>query len=176
LPKAIGWPELESKKENIHLRLAPRSIRSILPMQSCCRNGLSQLGFFTGRPNGVLGLASRAALRDFKAMNSLAADDQWNSETELALNADRVTRASETFIGGWGDDPTDCGPTQPGGARLRINIRQAEIENVICKFGAIAREADGWRVAADCSKPGKRWKSDVKIEVSADRPYLVEQW
>ena len=130
---------------------------------------LSQLGFFTGKPNGVWGLASRAALRDFKAMNSLAADDQWNSETELALNSDRVTRASETFIGGWGDDLTDCGPTQPGGARLRINIRQAEIENVICKFGAIAREADGWRVAADCSKPGKRWKSDVKIEVSADR-------
>jgi len=130
---------------------------------------LSQLAFFMGKPNGIWGLASRAALRDFKAVNNLSADDQWNAETEAALNADRATRASETFLGGWGEDLTDCGPTQPGGARLRINIRQAEIENVICKFGAIAREGDGWRVAADCSKPGKRWNSDVKIEVSANR-------
>src|SRR5205807_7051789 len=115
------------------------------------------------------GLASRAALRDFKAMNNLAADDQWNSETELALNADRVTPASETFIGGWGDDLTDCGPTHPGGARLRINIRQAEAGDVICKFGSIVREGNGWRIAADCAEPGRKWNSDVRIEVSANR-------
>ena len=130
---------------------------------------LSQLGFFMGKPNGIWGLASRAALRDFKTMDNLAADDKWDADTELALNADRATRASETFIGGWGEDLTDCGPTQLGGARLRINIRQAEIEDVVCKFGAITREGNGWRVAADCSKPGKKWNSDVKIEVSANR-------
>jgi peptidoglycan hydrolase-like protein with peptidoglycan-binding domain len=130
---------------------------------------LNQLGFFKGKISGVWGLISRSALRDFKVVNNLAPDDQWDSHTEQMLMADGSVRVSETFIGGWGEDQSDCGPTQPGGARLRINTRQAEIEDVICRFVTIAKEGSGWRVAADCAKPGKRWSSDVRIEASASR-------
>jgi peptidoglycan hydrolase-like protein with peptidoglycan-binding domain len=130
---------------------------------------LYQLGFFKGNPNGVWGLVSRSALRDFKAVSNLAQDDQWDSNTEQALMADGSVRASETFIGGWGDDQSDCGPTQPGGARLRIDTRQAEAGDVTCRFVTIAREDSGWRVAAECAKPGKKWSSDVKLEASAGR-------
>jgi Putative peptidoglycan binding domain len=130
---------------------------------------LSQLGFFKGRPNGVWGVASRTALRDFKAVNNLVADDQWDGNTEQALLGDGVLRASDTFIGGWGEDQGDCGPTHPGRARLRISTRQAEIEDVTCKFVTITRDGSGWRVAAECAKPGKKWSSDVKIEASASR-------
>jgi len=130
---------------------------------------LSQQGFFKGKPNGVWGLASRSALRDFKAVSNLTPDDQWDSNTEQAIMADGSVRASETFIGGWGEDQSDCGPTRPGGARLRINTRQAEIEDVTCKFVTIARDGSGWRVAAECAKPGKKWSSDVRIEASAGR-------
>lgn len=129
---------------------------------------LNQQGFFKGNPNGVWGLVSRSALRDFKAVSNLARDDQWDSNTEQALMADGSVRASETFIGGWGDDQSDCGPTQPGGARLRIDTRQAEAGDVTCRFATIAREGSGWRVAAECAKPGKKWSSNVKLEASAD--------
>lgn len=130
---------------------------------------LGQQGFFMGKPNGVWGLASRAALRDFKAVSNLPPNDYWDSDTERALMAEGSVRASETFIGGWGEDQSDCGPTQPGGARLRINTRQAEIEDVTCKFVAITRDGTGWRVAAECAKPGRKWSSDVKLEASAGR-------
>jgi hypothetical protein len=117
----------------------------------------------------VWGLASRSALHDFKVVSSLAADDQWDSNTEQGLMSDGSLRASETFIGGWGEDQNECGPTQPGGARLRINTRQAEIEDVICRFVTISRDGPGWRVAAECTKPSKKWSSDVKIEASTNR-------
>jgi peptidoglycan hydrolase-like protein with peptidoglycan-binding domain len=130
---------------------------------------LTQLGFFKGKISGVWGPISRSALRDFKVVNNLASDDQWDSHTEQMLMADGSVRVSETFIGGWGEDQSDCGPTQPGGARLRINTRQAEIEDVVCRFATIARDGSGWRVAAECAKPGKKWSSDVRIEASASR-------
>ena len=64
---------------------------------------LSQLsGFFKGKISGVWGLISRSALRDFKVVNNLAPDDQWDSATEQTLMADGSVRVSETFIGGWG--------------------------------------------------------------------------
>jgi hypothetical protein len=130
---------------------------------------LSQQGYFKGKPNGLWGLASRSALRDFKAVSNLPNDDQWDGNTEQALMAEGSLRASDTFIGGWGEDQNDCDPTQPGGARLRINTRQAEIEDVTCRFAAIRREESGWRVTAECAKQGKKWSSDVKIEASGGR-------
>ena len=130
---------------------------------------LSQQGYFKGKPNGIWGLASRSALRDFKAVSNLPNDDQWDGNTEAALMAEGSVRAADSFIGGWGDDQNDCGPTQPGGARLRITTRQAEIEDVVCKFATIKREDSGWRVTAECAKQGKKRSSDVKIEASRGR-------
>src|SRR5262245_31065030 len=41
---------------------------------------LRELGYYSGGGNGVWGAASRNALRDFKTMNGLQADDRWDRE------------------------------------------------------------------------------------------------
>src|SRR5262249_60940041 len=64
---------------------------------------LRELGYYAGNGNGVWGVASRSALRDFKTMNGLQEDDKWDHETEQRLVSRQKIPASRTFIGGWGE-------------------------------------------------------------------------
>lgn len=129
---------------------------------------LGELGFLASRPDGVWGLASRAALREFKAINSLPPDDQWDAETERALMADQPVRASYTFVGGWAEEIADCRSSSTGGAPLRITVDKAEMGGVICKFGPASRDGITWRLQATCTGNGRTWTSDVSLTVSGE--------
>jgi hypothetical protein len=62
---------------------------------------LRELGFYSTNGDGIWGLGSRDALRDFKAMNGLASDDSWDASTEQRLSGPGLVRADQTFVGGW---------------------------------------------------------------------------
>ena len=130
---------------------------------------LAELGFFLGKIDGVWGLASRNALQDFKTMNGLTADDQWDAVTEGALKAERPVRAAETFVGVWAEEAADCKPTNAGGAPLRISVRQAEKSGTVCKFGPALREGSTWGLQAVCTGEGKTWNANVRLSVSGDQ-------
>ena len=131
---------------------------------------LAEFGFFAGKSDGLWGQASRDALRKFKVANGLAADDQWNSETETALKNGQPGQANETFIGGWAGTIAECQDGQIGQAPLQITERRAEIGNVVCDFQPPQREGLGWRTQANCTEPGKQaWRANVKILVSGGR-------
>ena len=130
---------------------------------------LGELGFFVGKSDGVWGPASRNALRDFKVMSGLTADDQWDAITERTLKAEQPVRATETFVGEWAEEVVDCKPSHAGGAPLRISVRQAEKSGAVCKFGPALREGSAWRLPADCTAGGKSWNSNVRLSVSGDR-------
>ncbi|WP_414475829.1 peptidoglycan-binding protein [Microvirga sp. M2] len=112
---------------------------------------LSELGFYSGAGDGVWGLASRYALRDFKAANNLPADDSWDASAEKALYGPRVTRAEETVIGVWARDPSYC-PAPGGDTSNSLRITSYELEGLgrECKVLGMSRSAKNWKVTAEC--------------------------
>jgi peptidoglycan hydrolase-like protein with peptidoglycan-binding domain len=134
---------------------------------------LVELGFLTGTQDGVWGPVSRNALRDFKLKTGLAANDEWNAETERALEnaapkSDAI-RIDETFIGGWAGEFSDCPNDSTGEAPLQITEHRAAIGDTVCNFAPPRREGSGWRTKAACIRPSRKpWNSNVKIEVAGD--------
>jgi hypothetical protein len=90
---------------------------------------LRDLGYYAGNTNGVWGLASRNALRDFKIMNGRQEDDKWDQETEQRLLSRQNVRASSTYIGGWAKDIDKCQHLGGSGAPLVIRSRGAETDS-----------------------------------------------
>ena len=59
---------------------------------------LAELGYYTGHGDGSWGMASRNALRNFKAANGLADDDAWNAMAEAVLFDEQATRAADAPV------------------------------------------------------------------------------
>jgi Putative peptidoglycan binding domain len=128
---------------------------------------LHDLGYYAGNGNGVWGLASRNALRDFKTMNGLPEDDKWHRDTEQRLLSKQNVPASSTFIGGWAQSVEECQRFRGVGAPLVIASRGAETDNVKCSFRSIKRElATVWRIAATCSAGGQSWHANVSLKLN----------
>jgi peptidoglycan hydrolase-like protein with peptidoglycan-binding domain len=128
---------------------------------------LADLGFFVAEIDGVWGLGSRAALRDFKIANGLTADDLWDAQTEAALDNRQALRAAEPFIGTWASEAADCPAAQ--GTGIRIGLRRAEGYGAACSFGPIRREGAEWHVKAVCTGNGTTWNANINLAVSGDR-------
>jgi Putative peptidoglycan binding domain len=128
---------------------------------------LSDLGYFTGNRNGVWGLASRTALRDFKSMNGLPESDRWDKETEQRLSSKEVIPASKTFIGGWAEEIDQCGSDRDRSAPIVISSRVAKTEGGECNFRSIKREGAGhWRVDAVCTSEGNSWNANIDLKLN----------
>jgi peptidoglycan hydrolase-like protein with peptidoglycan-binding domain len=56
---------------------------------------LAELGYYSGRGDGLWGAASRVALRSFKLGNGLPDDDEWNAMAEAVLFDEHAARASD---------------------------------------------------------------------------------
>jgi peptidoglycan hydrolase-like protein with peptidoglycan-binding domain len=112
---------------------------------------LTELGFYSGNGDGIWGLASRYALRDFKVVNGLPADDSWDAQTERVLVGSRVTRAADTVIGVWARDPSYC-PTPGSDTSNSLRITSYELEGLgrACKVRGMSRSAKNWIVTAEC--------------------------
>ena len=173
--KKMTGPRLAANEPNTDLDTSypPPPDTTLNPLNNAeavtLQKRLAELGFFLGKIDGVWGLASRNALQDFKTMNGLTADDQWDAITEGALKAERPVRAAETFVGVWAEEAADCKPTNAGGAPLRISVRQAEKSGTVCKFGPALREGSTWGLQAVCTGEGKTWNANVRLSVSGDQ-------
>jgi hypothetical protein len=127
---------------------------------------LADLGYFTASRSGFWGPASRSALRDFKSMNGLQEDDQWDKETEQRLSSKQVVPAAKTFIGAWAEDTDECRT----GAPLVINSRAAKAVGGECDFRSVKREtAARWHVEAVCSDGESSWNANVNLKLNAPK-------
>jgi peptidoglycan hydrolase-like protein with peptidoglycan-binding domain len=127
---------------------------------------LADLGYFTGSRSGVWGPVSRNALRDFKIMNGLQDDDQWDKETEQRLSSKQVVPAAKTFIGGWAEDIDQC----RSGAPLVINSHAAKAAGGECDFRSVRRDtAARWHVEAVCTDGGSSWNANVNLKLNAPK-------
>jgi peptidoglycan hydrolase-like protein with peptidoglycan-binding domain len=67
--------------------LNPSDVRAV-------QEQLHSLGYYRYPPEGIWGLESRKALRDFKIANGLPSDEEWDGAVERALARTRATPAA----------------------------------------------------------------------------------
>jgi len=126
---------------------------------------LRELGFYSANGDGVWGVTSREALRDFKALNGLNADDGWDAATEQRLSGSGQIRAEQTFVGGWASSPRDC-DSRASGSPVTISSRRAEAFGGVCEFDEVQRDSAGWRIRGRCSAEGKSWQANIRLVVN----------
>lgn len=134
---------------------------------------MKELGFYAIDGEGVWGPASREALRDFKAMNGLPADDTWDAATEQALGGLTPTRAAQTFVGGFAASASECSTGTAGQPPITLGSRRAEAFGGVCNFDDVQRDAANpsvWRARGQCSANGETWRANVRLTV---RPNAV---
>jgi len=168
-----GATKPEKPQQNEAVAPAPRPDPGRNPLKKpdaiWIQTKLRDLGYFSGNATGFWGPSSRNALRDFKSMNELPADDHWDKDAEQKLASKQSVPASSTFIGGWSDD---AGESQIGErkAPLVITARQAKTSRAQCDFQSVEREtASRWRIAAVCSADGNSWSAKISLNVDGSR-------
>jgi hypothetical protein len=140
-------------------RLHPLNRADALKIQS----QLLELGYYRNPGDGVWGLASRNALRDFKAANGLTVDDIWDSSVETLIKDGRSLHATETPFGEWAVAGTSC--IDPN-SRQRLTISAKEItgKQLDCRLeDNLARSGDTWFGTASCLRD----KEVVALRISA---------
>lgn len=121
---------------------------------------LREYGYYADQGDGIWGLASREALRTFKAANGLTPDDVWDAATEAGLVSRGAVHAAETPFGVWALTPRVC--FEPG-QRLAITATTLSAGRVICR-GALRRSGVYWGTEAVCV--GSKGEVPARIHVA----------
>ncbi len=113
---------------------------------------LQELGYYRLPAEGIWGLASREALRDFKAAHGLAADDELDAETQAVLLRTDTVPAAATPFGQWAAQGQSC--SGPGTYKMVVSPRAVQAGPVECEVRpALARSL---RVVGRCSVQRER--------------------
>jgi hypothetical protein len=128
---------------------------------------LRELGYYLGESDGVWGPGTRKALHDFKIMNGLPENEQWDRETEERLSSGRGIHAASTFIGIWAREAAECRNRAGDDQRIRIDSRGAESAGTRCDFRSVNQEAAGrWQVRAFCSADRNGWTANIGLKLT----------
>src|SRR5262245_49408080 len=128
---------------------------------------LRELGYYPGESDGVWGPGARRALHDFKVMNGLQENEQWDRETEERLWSGRGVPAASTFIGIWGRDAAECRNRAGDEQRIKIDSRGAESAGTKCDFRSVNLEAVGrWQIRALCSAGRDLWTANISLKLA----------
>jgi len=126
---------------------------------------LRELGYYVAESDGVWGPGARRALRDFRIMNGLQENDQWDRETEERLWSGRGVPAASTFIGSWGRNAAECRAGED--RRIKIDSHRAESSGAKCDFRSVNQEASGkWQVRALCSAAHDTWTANISLTLT----------
>jgi hypothetical protein len=128
---------------------------------------LRELGYYPGESDGVWGPGARRALRDFKIMNGLSENEQWDRETEDRLWSGRGVPAASTFMGIWARDAAECRNRTGEDERIKIDSRGAESAGTKCDFRSVNQEGGGrWQVRALCSAGRDLWTANISLKLT----------
>jgi hypothetical protein len=128
---------------------------------------LRELGYYLSESDGVWGPGARRALRDFKVINGLSENDQWDREAEERLWSGRGVPVASTFIGMWARDAAECRNRTGDDQRIKIDTRGAESAGTKCDFRSVNQEAAGrWQVRALCSAGRDFWNANISLKLT----------
>lgn len=155
----------------------PSSGATLHPLNSrdaiAIQNKLAALGFYRTNGDGIWGLASRSALRDFKVANGLQADDIWDKDVEALMASGRAVTATATPFGEWAMTGTSC-LDQSNMRRLAVSATEIIAGGGVCRMEQpLARFRDIWSGAARCSRDGQEVAARVALRVVGGR--LLDQ-
>jgi hypothetical protein len=124
--------------------------------------------------DGVWGLRSQRALRDFRSAEGLGDNDVWNVPAQERLfSADTRQMSSApdvTFVGRWALNAAQCQAGEGGQPPVLISERRATAFGGVCEFVGIDRESQNrWRIRASCSAEGDRWNANVRLTLNGNR-------
>ncbi|SDA22036.1 hypothetical protein SAMN02799622_02830 [Methylobacterium sp. UNC378MF] len=79
--------------------------------------------------------------------------------------------APAEYVGVWGPSPEACGAQSRRRGYIPATITQdrARAGRTICSFHDTRRVGGGWVTSAECSDRGRRWSSQVRLQVDGDR-------
>jgi hypothetical protein len=109
---------------------------------------LAELGFFSGKPDGIWSRRARQALREFKSANGLPQDDAWDEPTQSGLFAERAQRkAAPNPKAKQPKTPTGLDtyyPPPPGATGNPLNRADAiNLQNRLAALGFFIGQSDG---------------------------------
>jgi peptidoglycan hydrolase-like protein with peptidoglycan-binding domain len=162
-------PEPLGPMEGLYRPFPPRSGATWHPLNPreahIIQRRLQELGYYSLPPEGIWGLASRTALRDFKAAHGLAADDEWDAETQAALLRPDTIPAIATPFGQWATQGRSC--SGPGAYKMVVSPNVIQVGPVECEVRqALARSGTEWSGEALCSVAGRAIPSRISLTVS----------
>jgi hypothetical protein len=168
-PQELKASESEDTPSRSKAEEASATVESLTEGQVLqIKTRLRDLGFLSSAKSGKWDAGVRNALRDFKVVNSLSNDDNWDLETSNKLNAQTAVRANHSIIGDWSTAP--CRSPKPTDTRLSISSRRSKSSTGgVCEFHDLKVTAREWRVKATCSQADKRWTATGRFSLTADK-------
>lgn len=82
-----------------------------------------------------------------------------------------ATAAAAEYVGVWGPTPEACGARSRRRGYIPATITQdrARAGRTLCLFHDVRRSGTAWVTAAECSDRGRRWSSQVRLQVDGER-------
>ncbi len=134
---------------------------------------LFELGYYRKAGDGVWGMASRNALRDFKTANGLPVDDVWDSNVQDLFMSGHALPALETPFGDWAVAGTSCTDLS-NPRRLSVSAKDISAGSVVCRVeNGLIRTGDTWKGAAMCPGDGREVPIRVMFRIAQGR--LIDQ-
>lgn len=134
---------------------------------------LRELGYYQAKNNVLWSVASRTALRDFKAAADLPADDEWDAPTEQKLFSTSSPEATfDTLIAGlWATEVAACPDSGIASDTIpmRITRKRAEAGNAGCDFLSTKMENNIWSVRAQCRADDRSWIANISLSRQDDQ-------
>jgi peptidoglycan hydrolase-like protein with peptidoglycan-binding domain len=173
---AAQWyapPDPATETEGLYHPFAPVMGTTLHPLNPSDANliqaRLSDLGYYRYQPEGIWGLVSRSALRDFKAANGLAADDVWDASVEASLRQARATPASDTPFGEWSIVGFSCS-AEMNPRKMVVSATGVVVGSMICDMQEpFARSNTDWSGRALCHIEGRDVASRISFRVTGQR-------
>jgi hypothetical protein len=134
---------------------------------------LRSLGLYRGNSNTLWSMASRDALKKFRAYAGLEATDQWDAQTEqrlLSPSPSQMTDFTESAfyaaVGGiWASDVRSCpgGNGSSEGSAIKISAKRAETGAGRCEFGLPIGGGTNWKVVGICTVNSETWTANINL-------------
>ena len=136
---------------------------------------LSALGFYRAQGDGTWGLASRAALREFKLANRMADDDVWDAAAEARFAQQNIAGVDTTIFGTWSPKASACGSSAIVDTPMRVSGTSMERGPVTCSVNTWAVVGNAWSGTATCQAAGYTGETSIVIELVLGKGKLVDR-
>jgi len=177
--KAQAGLQAETGTAGLFERVPPPTGAQLNPLNpddaATIQTRLSALGFYRAQGDGTWGLASRAALREFKLANRMADDDVWDAAAEARLAQPNTAGVDATVFGTWSPGASACRSGALADTPMRVSSTSMDRGPVSCTVNKWTVVGNVWSGAAMCRAAGYAGETSTRIELVLGKDRLVDR-